>query len=110
MFYKMIENARDRWYASAECTIKSMTDYIESKGMLRDAQINAIKTYLFLKISCESRPLADLFSEGKFNTLDLENVEISNTVRRYLEQNASAAALFEYSCLKNDKGEQVSKK
>lgn len=63
MFYKMIENARDRWYASTECTIKSMTDYIESKGMLRDAQINAIKTYLFLKISCESRPLADLFSE-----------------------------------------------
>ncbi len=110
MFYKMIENARDRWYASAECTIKSMTDYIESKGMLRDVQINAIKTYLFLKIFCESRPLADLFSEGKFNTLDLENVEISNTIRRYLEQNASAAALFEYSCLKNDQGEQVSKK
>lgn len=110
MFYKMIENARNRWYVSAECTIKSMTDYIESKGMLRDAQINAIKTYLFLKISCESRPLADLFSEGKFNTLDLENVEISNTIRRYLEQNTAAAALFEYSCLKNDQGEQVSKK
>ena len=110
MFYKMIENARDRWYASAECTIKSMTDYIESKGMLRDAQINAIKTYLFLKISCESRPLADLFSEGKFNTLDLENVEISNTIHRYLEQNTAAAALFEYSCLKNNQGEQVSKK
>lgn len=110
MFYKMIENARDRWYASAECTIKSMTDYIELKGMLRDAQINAIKTYLFLKISCESRSLADLFSEGKFNTLDLEGAEISNTVRRYLEQNTAAAALFEYSCLKNDQGEQVSKK
>lgn len=110
MFYKMIENVRDRWYASAECTVTSMIDYIESKGMLRDAQINAIKTYLFLKISCESRPLADLFSEGKFNTLDLENVEISNTIRRYLEQNTAAAALFEYSCLKNDQGEQVSKK
>ncbi len=110
MFYKMIENARDRWYASDECTIKSMTDYIESKGMLRDAQINAIKTYLFLKISCECRPLADLFSKGKFNTLDLDGVEISNTARRYLEQNTAAAALFEYSCLKNDQGEQVSKK
>ena len=110
MFYKMIENARNRWYASAECTIKPMVDYIESKGMLRDAQINAIKTYLFLKISCESRPLANLFTEGKFNTLDLELVEISNAVRRYLEQNTAAAALFEYSCLKNNKGEQVSKK
>lgn len=110
MFYKMIENARDRWYASSECTITSMIDYIESRGMLRDAQINAIKTYLFLKISCESRPLADLFSDGKFNTLDLDSAEISNTVRRYLEQNTAAAALFEYSSLKNDQGEQVSKK
>lgn len=97
-------------YESCGCTITSMMDYIESKGMLRDAQINAIKTYLFLKIYCESRPLADLFSEGKFNTLDLDSAEISNTVRRYLEQNTAAAALFEYSCLKNDKGEQVSKK
>lgn len=110
MFYKMIENARDRWYASAECTITSMLAYIEAKGMLRDAQISAIKTYLFLKIYCESRPLADLFSEGKFNTLDLDSAEISKTVRRYLEQNTAAAALFECSCLKNDKGEQVSKK
>ncbi len=110
MFYKMVENASNRWYASAECTITSMVDYIESKGMLRDVQISAIKTYLFLKIACESRPLADLFSEGKFNTLDLDSVEISNTVRRYLEQNPAVAALFEYSCLKNDKGEQVSKK
>lgn len=106
----MIENARNRWYTSPECTITSIIDYIESRGMLRDAQIGAIKTYLFLKISCESRPLADLFSEGKFNTLDLDSAEISNTTRRYLEQNTAAAALFEYSCLKNDIGEQVSKK
>lgn len=110
MFYKMIENARNRWYTSPECTIAPIMDYIESRGMLRDAQIDAIKTYLFLKIFCESRPLADLFSEGKFNTLDLDSAEISNTTRRYLEQNTAAAALFEYSCLKNDIGEQVSKK
>ncbi|MCM1259206.1 MAG: DEAD/DEAH box helicase family protein, partial [Roseburia sp.] len=110
MFYRMIENARDRWYTSSECTITSMMDYIESKGMLRDAQIDAIKTYLYLKICCESKPLADLFCEGKFNMLDLDSVEISNTVRKYLEQNAAAAALFEYSCLRNEKGEQVSKK
>ena len=55
MFYKMIENARNKWYTSPECTITSMMEYIESRGMLRDAQIGAIKTYLFLKISCESK-------------------------------------------------------
>lgn len=74
MFYRMIENARNRWYASSECTITPMIDYIESKGMLRDAQIEAIKTYLYLKICCESKSLADLFCEGKFNTLDLDRV------------------------------------
>lgn len=110
MFYKMIENARNRWYTSCECTITSMIDYIESKGMLRDAQIDAIKTYLYLKICCESKPIADLFCEGKFNTLDLDSAEISNNVRMYLQRNTAAAALFEYSCLKNEKGEQVSKK
>ena len=108
MFYRMIENARNRWYTSPECTVTSMIDYMESKGMLRDAQIDAIKTYLYLKIACESKPLAELFCEGKFNTLDLDCVEISNTARRYLEQNTAAAALFEYACLRNEKGEQVS--
>lgn len=110
MFYKMIENARNRWYTSCECTITSMIDYIESKGMLRDAQIDAIKTYLFLKIGCESKPLADLFCAGKFNTLNLDSAEISNAVRVYLEQNTAAAALFEYACLRNEQGVQVSKK
>ncbi len=110
MFYKMIENARNRWYASPECTITSMIDYIELKGMLRDAQIEAIKTYLYLKICCQSESIADLFCKGKFNTLDLDSAEISNTVRQYLEQNAAAAALFEYSCLRNERGEQISKK
>ena len=65
MFYKMIENACDRWYASSECTVTVIMDYIKSKGMMRDAQIAAIKTYLFLKVFCESRSLVDLFLEGK---------------------------------------------
>ena len=110
MFYRMIENACNRWYASSECTITSMITYIESKGMLRDAQIEAIKTYLYLKIDCRCKPIADLFCQGKFNTLDLDAAEISNTVRHYLTQNAAAAALFEYSSLRDERGEQLSKK
>ncbi len=110
MFYHMIQNARDNWYSSTECTATSMIQYIEARGMMRDAQIEAIKTYLYLKLFCDSRPLVNLFCEGKFNTLDLEHVEISNTVRRYLEENTAAAALFEYACLKNEKGEPVSEK
>lgn len=61
MFCKMIERARDRWYASPDCTIGNIIDYMTRQGNLRDAQIDAIKTYLFLKIGCENKPLATLF-------------------------------------------------
>lgn len=110
MFYKMIERARDRWYASAECTANDLVDYMVKQGQMRDAQIDAIKTYLYLKIACESRPLAELFRQGTFNTLSLDDVELSSKVREYLCTHQAAAALFEYACLKNSAGEQVSRK
>ena len=110
MFYKMIETARDKWYQSNYCTISEIIKYITKTGLMRDAQIEAIKTYLFLKIGCENKPLVELFKHGAFNNIDLNDVEISSGVRNYLENNPSAAALYEYACLKNDKGEQVSTK
>jgi hypothetical protein len=77
---------------------------------MRDAQVEAIKTYLFLKVACENRPLAFLFATGVFNNLDLNVVELSGAARTYLEANPAAAALLEYATLKNDSGEQVSVK
>lgn len=110
MFYKMIENKRNQWLSSAECTITSLIDYIVKTGQMRDAQIEAIKTYLFLKIACEGKPLATLFKNGAFNTLDLNTLELSQSTRDYLISHPSAAALFEYACMKNDNDEQVSAK
>ena len=110
MFYKMIEAKRNEWLASDRCTVKGIIDYIEKTGQMRDAQIEAIKTYLFLKIACASKSLADLFREGAFNTLSLDEIEVSAKVRNYLTATPAAAALFEYTCLKNDAGEQVSPK
>ena len=110
MFYKMIENKRNQWLSSAECTITSLIDYIVKTGQMRDAQIEAIKTYLFLKIACEGKPLATLFKKGAFNTLNLNDLELSQGARDYLLSHPSAAALFEYACMKNDKEEQVSTK
>lgn len=110
MFYKMIEAKRNEWLASDRCTVKGIIDYIEKTDQMRDAQIEAIKTYLFLKIACASKLLADLFREGAFNTLSLDEIEVSAKVRNYLTANPAAAALFEYTCLKNDAGEQVSPK
>lgn len=110
MFYKMIECARDRWYASANCTIQSLIEYMSRQGNLRDAQIDAIKTYLFLKIGCENKPLATLFSSGRFNSLNLDDLEVSNTVRSYFAKHPAAAALYEYACLTNGSGEQLAEK
>ena len=55
MFYRMITNARNRWLTSQDCTVKDLIGYIESTGQMRDAQVDAVKTYLFLKIGCDSR-------------------------------------------------------
>jgi len=106
----MISTARDRWYNSDACTVEHLVDYIIQAGQMRDAQIEAIKTYLFLKISCGNKPLAFLFQSGAFNNLDLNAVGLSTSARAYLSENSAAAALLEYSLLKIDSNEQVSKK
>ena len=110
MFYKMIENKCKEWYGSDQCTVRNLIEYIEKTGQMRDAQIEAIKVYLFLKIACECKPLEYLFKHGVFNSIDLDTVELSAATRDFLENNPTATALFEYSLLKNDKGEQVSQK
>lgn len=69
MFYRMIENACNRWYSSSECTVVSIIDYIVKTGKMRDAQIGAIKTYLYLKIACEGQPLVELFQSGALTLL-----------------------------------------
>ena len=110
MFYKMIENKCNEWYNSEQCTVHNLIEYIEKTGQMRDAQIEAIKVYLFLKISCECKPLEFLFRYGSFNSINLNDIELSTATREYLEDNPAATALFEYSRLTNDRGEQVSEK
>ncbi len=110
MFYKMIVNKCKEWYLSEQCTVRDLIEYIVKTGQMRDAQIEAIKVYLFLKISCECKPLEFLFRYGYFNSINLNDIELSTATREYLEGNSAAAALFEYSRLTNDKGEQVAEK
>lgn len=110
MFYRMIEQKRDTWFASENCTVKNLVQYIVARHQMRDAQIEAIKTYLFLKIACSNRPLVDLFRQGAFNTLNLDELEVSHAAREYLRTHPAAAALYEYAVLTNSTGEQVSPK
>ena len=107
MFYKLITNKRDKWLQSDECSVQELLAYIQQKGQMRDAQIEAIKTYMFLKIACNNQPLWKLFVEGKFNTLDIGKLSLTEDARNELNTNKAAVALLEYACLKDKKEKQL---
>ena len=77
MFYKLIEKKCNEWLASDDCTIKDLLKYIVQRGMMRDAQMEAIKTYLFLKIACLNKPLWKLFVDGVLNDNNIDQVELT---------------------------------
>lgn len=82
-----------------------MVKYIRDTGQLRDAQIEAIETYLFLKIKGQNKPLWQLFSEGFFTKgTDLSKLNINQTAREYLSGHKDAFALYDFARSKTDKG------
>ena len=99
MFYELIRHKRDQWYASPACTVKDFIDYIVSKGEMRDAQIESIRTYLYLKIACGNKPLWKLFAEGEFNDPDykLNPAEYGSQTYQTIMRNAGAMALMQYA-------------
>ena len=107
MFYKLIENKRNEWFSSPDCTVRELIKYIVTKGQMRDAQVEAIKTYLYLKIACGNAPLWQLFVKGTFNSLDLDKMLLSTSARKILETNKAAVALLEYSKLTDRNGKQL---
>lgn len=104
MFYKIIEKKRDEWLSSSSCVITDLISYIEHQHKMRDAQIESIKTYLFLKIECQNRPLWELFASGKFNYTNVDNLEVNKATREILESNPAALALWEYASISDENG------
>lgn len=97
--YKTIE-----WLKSDDCSVKDLVKYIRKKVELRDTQIQAIETYLFLKIKGENKPLWQLFSEGFFTPeADLSKLNINQNTREFLSNNKPALALFNFARQKNEK-------
>lgn len=107
MFYRLITQKRDEWLCSADCTIRELLSYIDRKGRMRDAQLDAIKTYLFLKIACKNQPLWKLFVNGTFNSMDLSTMPLTVEARNVLTTNKAAAALLEYALQKDKNGRQL---
>lgn len=101
MLHNLITAKSNQWLARPDCPVKELISYAERTSQLRDAQIEAIKTYLFLKIEGQNKPLWQLFSEGFFlNGQDLSQLNINETARHAFETSSAARALFEFSRLK----------
>jgi len=110
MFYNIITNKRDQWFSQPDCTALPLITYIEQVGKMRDAQIDAIKTYLFLKIACDNHPLAELFKRGMFNSLtdtEIDNLPLTSLARDAFKTNPAALALYEFASMKDDKGKPI---
>ncbi|MDO4808065.1 MAG: hypothetical protein Q4A07_12565, partial [Coriobacteriales bacterium] len=99
MTYAMIGRSRDVWLNRPDCPARQLIDYMTAQGHMRDAQVDAIKTYLFLKLAHDGRPLHELYSQGAFNSLtqaQLDDMPITNRLRQAMLANPGLQALYEY--------------
>jgi type III restriction enzyme len=98
MFNQIISRKAKQWLNEPSCTVRELVDYIKKRNSLREAQIEAIETYLFLKIKGQNKPLWQLLAEGFFtDNEDLSQLNINQTARDIFEQNKTARSLFEVS-------------
>ncbi|MBE6133284.1 MAG: restriction endonuclease subunit R [Erysipelotrichaceae bacterium] len=110
MFFELIKKSKDKWLVSPECKISDFFDYIKNKGSLRDAQIEAIETYLFLKIACENKPLAILFKEGRFaDDINVNDLPLTQHARNKLKGSKAALSLYQIACLEDKDGNPLFK-
>jgi len=105
MFHQIIQRQKNNWLASNDCAIKEVVTYIKQKGELRTPQIEAIETYLFLKIKGENKPLWQLFTEGFFiENVELDKLHINQETRDFFSISKPAFALYCFASTKvNDK-------
>lgn len=103
MFYKLIEKKCDEWLQSPSCSVKELIGYIERHGMMRDAQLAAIKVFLYLKLECANKPLLSMFRDGGFNYTDL-SARLPKKAYDIVAGNPAAAALYEYSLMADSDG------
>ena len=98
MLYRLILQKAQEWLTSEGCTIRPLLDYINANGNLREAQVQALLVYLFLKIGGGNKRLGTLFAEGFFSRPeDLSSLNINQAARAIFEANPAARALFDLS-------------
>ena len=109
MINRIIQKKRDEWLNSDDCPIKDLLSYMLKREFLRDAQIEAIKTYLYLKIEHQARPLAELFSTSAFSSLNISELALPESVKKKFAADPALLMMYEFSSMDTD-GEIVSEK
>lgn len=61
MFHPLIALGRDHWLKQPNCPARGLLAYMRRRGGLRPVQIDALATYLFLKLHCGNAPLWRIF-------------------------------------------------
>ncbi|MBQ6472954.1 MAG: DEAD/DEAH box helicase family protein [Victivallales bacterium] len=107
MFYSLIKKKVEAWTQASCCPVRNLLDYMRSAGKLRPVQIEAIETYLYLKIACDNRPLYELFASGALNTLDPNSLRVSQSVRDFLASHPDSLALLQFASQLGANGKDV---
>lgn len=98
MIREVVHARAKEWLNAPGCPVAEIVKHIRAKGELREVQIEAIETYLFLKIRGDNKPLWRLFAEGFFTPqIDLSAENINERARNKLEESAAARALWHWA-------------
>jgi type III restriction enzyme len=62
----LLANRVREWLALPQCPARPLLAYMRSRSQLREVQIQALETYLYLLLEGRNRPLADLWMQGLF--------------------------------------------
>lgn len=108
MLDELIARKKKQWLEADACPVKGLLDYMKKQGRLREPQVEAIATYLFLKIAGDNKPLWRLFAENFFTPdLDLARLKLSEATRQFLRENEAARALYAFSIQKQEDGKPL---
>ena len=108
MLNELITRKKNQWLGSDNCPINALSAYIRKQGHLRVPQVEAIETYLYLKIEGSNKPLWELFSENFFtDDIDLNKLNINQETRKFLQKTTDAMALYGLSIQKQQDGKSL---
>lgn len=107
MFYELIAEASNQWWSEENCPCHSFLQYVLERGKLRDAQIDALRHYLYLKVVHDSKPLYQIFTEHEFGTLTDKEIGDSGCYSLLREPNTPLHNLAYYAKKLKEKGEPL---